>query len=102
MSSKSILCNNHIIRWKNKINCSKIELTADKINETTIATITNNKFIISNNVFTSIDHSQIKGPYFIKNKIKAAFKDSKGTLLILYENCTLYYCGKEQKIGSLL
>ena len=102
MNSINILGDEHIIKWKNKINCCKQELTADKIEQIEIATATNNKIIISNIVFNSIDQTKIKGPPFIKNKIKAAFKDSKGTLLILYENSTLYYCGKEHKIGSLL
>jgi hypothetical protein len=101
-NANDITCGNHMIKWNYRITCEK---TCEKIEGTDIAAITGNQIILSNIGYPmySVDPVHLKcKPECMKGKIKAAYQNSKGYYLIVYEGCTIFFCGCEKRIGKLL
>lgn len=96
----NITCDNHIIKWKYKITCEKI---AEKIIKSDIVAITPNKIAIQSlyDSFTEIDQNKIKKPDFIKHKIKNVYRNKRGMILFIYEDCTVYLKCGEEMVGKL-
>jgi hypothetical protein len=98
-TNEKFIGNNHIIKWNYKIDCSK---KAIKINQESMAFVTQNKIIFDNISFNSINQNKVKSPDFIKDKIKAVYMNSNLCSLFVYDNGTIYFRGTEEKIGKIL
>ena len=99
-NNNNISNTNHIIKWTYKINCDK---TAEKIDRNDITIITNDKIIIPNIVdsFYQVDTQSVKIPNFIKQKVKSVYRNSRGVVLIIYDNYTTYLRCDTELVGKL-
>ena len=93
-------CDNHCVKWTCRINCDKT--SGEPIDETEIANVSEERVILSNIVYKAIPKEKVKGPECIHAKIYKAYTNPTACVLIIYENCTVYLKGREEKVGKLL
>jgi hypothetical protein len=94
--------NEHMIKWNYRVGCP---LKAVPVDISNVVIITKKSIFIKDSCYSTFHKtvlSAFKGaPDYIKKKVKEVYKDSKGYILLVYDDNTVFLCGCSKMIGTL-